>query len=198
MFGVEKYVLPMTLGGAVRDDMAALLSGVYSLLPNLDSSGRQITYLETRLNTLDGYDSKSLMRAMWYTIEVTASENTHISGGIVQCVWFAGATIWDYDKVYDQMADYFSNCFPIKILASHLCCPPKVITRFVQPIVHSFMSKEFRARTLTHDVSESDILPVLLSYGITPDMLPVAMGGSVILDQAGWMATRRATEMEQL
>jgi hypothetical protein len=62
---------------------------------------------------------------MWYTVEVMASENTHISGGIIQCVWFAGATIWDYDKVYNQMAEYFSNCFPIKVLASHLCCPPE-------------------------------------------------------------------------
>ncbi len=127
------------------------------------------------------------MRAIWYTVEVTASENTHISGGIVQCVWFAGATIWDYDKVYDQMAEYFSNCFPIKVLASHLCCPPKVITRVITPIIHSFMSKEFRARTLTHDVPESDILPVLSAYGIMPDMLPVAMGGTVVLHQAEWI-----------
>lgn len=65
MFGDEKYVLPMTLSGAVRDDMAALLSGVYSLLPNLDSSGRQITYLETRRNTLDGYDSRSLVSGVF-------------------------------------------------------------------------------------------------------------------------------------
>jgi hypothetical protein len=60
------------------------------------------------------------------------------------------------------------------------------------------MSKELRARTLTHDVPESDILPVLSAYGIMPDMLPVAMGGTVVLDQAEWIATRRATEMEEL
>ena len=65
VFGDEKYVLPMTLSGAVRDDMAALLSGVYSLLPHLDSSGRQITYLETRRNTLDGYDSRSLVSGVF-------------------------------------------------------------------------------------------------------------------------------------
>lgn len=137
------------------------------------------------------------MRALWYVVEVTAYANYHITSGIVQIVWFKGATIWDYDKVYDQMADYYSNCFPIKVLASHLCCPPKIITRVIQPIVHAFMSKEFRARTLTHDVCESAILQVLSSFGLERDMLPTSMGGNITLNQAEWIARRRAKEMEE-
>lgn len=135
---------------------------------------------------------------MWYVVEVTASENTHISSGIVQCVWFAGATIWDYDKVLDRLADFFSNSFPIKVLASHLCCPPKVITRVVVPIVHAFMNKELRARVLVHDVPEKDILQVLSSYGLEKDMLPLEMGGILELSQAEWIANRRAAEMEEI
>lgn len=46
LFGPDKYLLPMTLNEALRDDVAALEAGVYRLLPRLDSSGRQLVLLE--------------------------------------------------------------------------------------------------------------------------------------------------------
>jgi len=64
VFGPKKYVMKMTLSGALRDDLVALMAGVYSLLPKPDASGRPITYLETRRHTMDGYDSDSLVRAV--------------------------------------------------------------------------------------------------------------------------------------
>jgi len=129
---------------------------------------------------------------------VAAQENTDISCGIVQVVCFKGATIWDYDKIYDRMAEFYSNCFPVKMLASHLCCPPKVITRVITPIVHSFMSKEFRARNLTHDVPWTGIVETLSKYGIEKEMLPTAMGGTIELNQSEWIANRWATELEAI
>ena len=130
-------------------------------------------------------------------MEVTAQENTDING-IVQVACFKGATIWDYDKIYDKIAEFYGNCFPVKILASHLCCPPKIITRVMIPIIHAFMNKDFRTRSLTHDVPEDDILDTLSKYGIEKEMLPVEMGGTIVLNQSEWIANRWATELEEI
>lgn len=148
--------------------------------------------------------------------------------GAIQLVWFKGASLFDYDlKVYDNLAYFMSSCFPVKILASHLCCMPRIFARVVKPyvvfaeqcihvlaisslfvlyivslhylsIIHSFMSKDLRARSIMHDVPESELLDVLSNYGINKDMLPTQMGGTLVLDQEEWIAKRRADEMEEI
>jgi len=61
VFGPEKYLLPMTLGGALRDDLVAIEAGVFCLLPRTDVSGRQILYIDPSLHTREGYSSDSLV-----------------------------------------------------------------------------------------------------------------------------------------
>jgi hypothetical protein len=62
VFGTEKFVLPMTLAGALRDDLTAIEAGVYVQLPNRDTSGRQVLWMEPHRHTKDGYSSESLVR----------------------------------------------------------------------------------------------------------------------------------------
>ena len=122
----------MTLSEALRDDIAALEAGVFRLLPKPDAYGRPLLFLEVARHTLIGYTSESLVRAVWYLYEVAAHENRR--SGIVQVCWFKGASLFDYDlKVYDKLAYLMSSCFPIKVLASHLCCLPPSIGRIVTP-----------------------------------------------------------------
>jgi len=61
VFGAEKYLLPMTLSGALHDDLDALEAGVYCLLPQTDLSGRQLLYLDPARHTREGYTSESLV-----------------------------------------------------------------------------------------------------------------------------------------
>ena len=136
------------------------------------------------------------MRAVWYLVEVAARDEKNT--GIVQILWFKGATIWDYDlRVYDRLAYMMSNCFPIHFKANHLCCPPRV-ARLIKPIIHSFMSKDMRIHTIQHDVPENEIIEVLSNYGIYRDMLPTEMGGTVKLDLDEFVANRFAIELEEL
>lgn len=60
VFG-EKYLLPMTLSRALEDDIAALESGVFCLLPRQDVSGRQILYLDPSRRKRGDYTSDSLV-----------------------------------------------------------------------------------------------------------------------------------------
>jgi len=61
VFGPEKYLMRMTLSEALRDDMVALETGMFCLLPWLDASGRQVLYLDPSCHTREGYTSDSLV-----------------------------------------------------------------------------------------------------------------------------------------
>ena len=64
VFGEGKYLMKMTLSGALRDDLVALSACVFRLLPKLDASGRQILFIDPRRHTMNGYDSDSLVRTI--------------------------------------------------------------------------------------------------------------------------------------
>lgn len=60
-FGTEKFTMRLTLSEALRDDLVALQTGFYSLLPRRDASGRQLMYLVPRNHTGEGYSSESMV-----------------------------------------------------------------------------------------------------------------------------------------
>jgi len=212
----------MALSEALRDDLVALETGVFCLLPRLDASGRQVLYLDPSRHTREGYTSDSLvsiecntslcrssrplshvameqLRAIWYVIEVTSLANDEIRSGFVQLVWFKNTNIFDYDaKVYDQMNYLERSAWPIRRCCCHVCCPDSYTLRILKPIVFATKDKEARARTLIHTVPMSKILSVLSDYGIERDMLPTDMGGSLKFDQYLWIENRRAVELEEI
>ena len=63
VFGADKYVMKMTLSEALRDDLTALETCMFCLLPRLDLSGRQILYLDPSRHSREGYTSDSMVSA---------------------------------------------------------------------------------------------------------------------------------------
>ena len=55
VFGEDKFALPMSLSEALCDDLTALEAGILVLLPCLDSSGRQILFMNPDRHTREGY-----------------------------------------------------------------------------------------------------------------------------------------------
>jgi len=51
----------MTLSEALCDDIAAIEAAVFIQLPSLDSSGRQMLWMEPHRNTKEGYSPESLV-----------------------------------------------------------------------------------------------------------------------------------------
>lgn len=47
VFGEEKFALPLTLSGALKDDLHAIRSGFMVLLPTTDDKGRAIIYTDS-------------------------------------------------------------------------------------------------------------------------------------------------------
>ena len=61
LFGPDKYHLPMTLDGAMCDDLTALKTGFACQLPLRDDSGRQMLWFNFAKNTFEGYTKESLV-----------------------------------------------------------------------------------------------------------------------------------------
>jgi len=225
LFGQEKYLLPMTLSGALRDDLVALEVGWLRLLPKLDASGRQLLIAEPARHKREGYTTESMvsdpwdtcissftcgnilchshgnrqLRAACYVVEVASQTNKDMDSRIVQIVWGKNSTVWEYDhQSCTKYAQYESSCWPCKFDCLHGCLAPDFICRVVVPIYSAFQSRQSRIRTIWHDAPESKIILALSAYGITADMLPTEYGGVIPFNQSEWIAQRRAVEMEEL
>lgn len=138
------------------------------------------------------------LRAFWYMFEVAAQLSNDIGNGCVLISWGKFSTVFDFPpSVYDRVAEFEKCCMPIRFVAAHSCCPSMIMC-VMRPILLALTDKRMRTRTLIHNVQETEIFDALISYGITKDMLPTEMGGTVPLNQREWMANRIATEMEEI
>jgi hypothetical protein len=198
IFGPQKFTMRMTMTEALRDDLVAIEEGVLFLLPLVDLSGRLLLFIEPHRRQADQYSSESLLRAIWYILEVAAEKTTDIGNDCVLIGFDKTSTIFDFPRaVYDRFIEFEKTCLPVRFAAVHSCCP-NVSMNVMRPVMLALTDMRTRARTIVHDVAESAILDALISYGITNEMLPTELGGTVVLNQREWMANRRATEMEEL
>lgn len=215
VFGPQTFLLPMTLDGALKDDLVAIEFGVAYILPQSDSSGRPILYVEPHRLSMareqHSLPSKSVLRAFWYLMEVLSEaqyqgeeetdRSTSTGKGFVSVTWTLSATVWDYDHyVYSRLQIYQERCFPIHQAGAHACCPDWISRNIIDPVVAALVSKDSRLRRMYHCVAETEIIGVLSEYGILSDMLPTDMGGSVELarSQSEWMTNRNALERAQV
>jgi hypothetical protein len=121
-------------------------------------------------------------------MEVMAQENTDIDSGFVEINYLKDFTMWDYDHwLCNRMIYFDQSCWPVKRIASHVCCAPRIFVKIINPILNGMSDKHVRCRRVLHgDVPEIQLLDVLSDYGIHKEVLPTVMGGTVQLDQAEW------------
>jgi hypothetical protein len=202
LFG-EKYLLRMTIGEALKYDLVALETGFYRLLPKLDVSGRPVIFCVPSTHTREGYTSESQLRAMWYVMEVAAKKNKAQlgfgSGVVFVMFWKSDTSLFDYDrKVWDGMKKFEENCWPIRTVSWHICCPPAFCNHIIKPVMMALKNRRSRARSLFHDVQENDIAEILSTFGIGKDVLPDEIpGGTVRFDQSLWIEHRKVIEASQ-
>lgn len=139
------------------------------------------------------------MRAVWYTIEAAAQDCTDISSGYVYIASNKGATIWDIgDKIFGRISHYEKTCWPIKFIGAHVVGSSSIAFRIIKPIIRALTDRRGRSRMVIHDVPDSELLDALSGYGIHESILPTELGGSVVLNPAEWIESRRAVEMEEI
>jgi hypothetical protein len=87
LFGPEKFVLPMTLSGALIDDLVAVEACLCRPLPHLDKSGRQLLVWEWSRHTRKGYTSESMVSVAWsFFIMASVLVCEYYCAPLLQCI----------------------------------------------------------------------------------------------------------------
>lgn len=130
-------------------------------------------------------------------MEVLAQTNNDARSGYVFVCWMKDFTIWDFDlSLYGRVIYFDNECLPVKRIATHVCCKPWIFIQVIQPVILAWLGKRDRLRRRVH--RESNLLESLSECGILKEMLPTEMGGTIRLDRAEWIATRRAVELKEI
>jgi len=199
-FGPDKCFLPMTLTGAMADEMMPMAERrIYQLLPCTDNSGRAIMILRLSHRDFSTYSLEQEIMAYFYLCETIVRNKRVSNGGMVLLVDGRDASRKHYSRTFPKIAKHlFDNTVPIRVRAFHICYPSHVMFYIVHPIVKNFMSKTVRLRTVLHHGFTSAVLQSLAGYNLTPDCLPTELGGNVRLDMNEFLMDRLTAEAAAL
>jgi len=188
VFGEDKFYLPLTLDGALRDDRSALEQGHWIILPEADDYGRAIMIWLKR----GRYDFKSMCRAIFYISE-QVMELPSSRKGVVWLSWDKQTTLWSYDRRLDKFViDLEDNFLPLVVTAIHVCSVQGALWRLLKPVILATFGRRTRARLRIHLESDGDIADVLHQFGIKRHALPTFMGGHIDVDAVygAWLRDR--------
>lgn len=190
LFGAEKFLLPLTLRAAMRDDLDNLCQGFASALPVKDVHGRGILSLNAALIDWGSCTTESMQRTFWYLFELLAADPDVQKNGVVVLRYFRNMSFNNFNPSFARSITKMEELYlPVKIKAFHLCSPPPFLHIFL-PIGKHLLGERLRKRLVVHYGSEKDCLSSLLKYGLPPDRVPTQMGGQLVVDHAAWLVAQ--------
>ena len=194
-FGPERCFLPMTLTGAIKEDVSDMIKYcVIYVLPVTDLSGRGILYYSPGRRRLDKFPREKEARALFYILDTLATHPFIRRSGYIG--------IADYRDVDRSQISYqqqrhmrqLFECMPLKMRSMHICHPSPVMYYVGFPILKHVLGRAFRLRTRLHYGTEAKILNDLGKCGIPRKCLPTDLGGLLTIDVKQWVADRSIIE----
>ena len=193
MFGPTKAFEPLTLSGALRDDMAALQLGLMRLTGTKDPMGRSILFGDPSKLDATKYSRESIVRATWYTFHCALQDEPTQKHGVVMMVYPHHVQLHQLDrKLMKLNTECIKGAIPVRLAAFHVCHPPTFFA-IVWQLLKVILGK-LRKRVKIHSGERDHVLEALSAFGLTKDVVPTDIGGDVLLDVDGWLDHRRAME----
>jgi len=179
VFGDELAFLPMTLDGAMQNDVAVPLKYLQLAKDTTDPYGRAILLFDFNVEGDNNISSESLLRVVWYQVhQALIKESVQKQGVVVYVRCLDNMAHWR-PSLSKQIVQAGRGILPVRFAGMHFMNPPtflSIIMRFVKPLV----GKELRHRFYTHSGSGNNLLKTLDKFGLgSSDMLPIAFGGNL-------------------
>ena len=199
-FGPDRAFLPMTLAGAMRDEVLPMIQyPIWRRLPVTDAAGRAILYGETSLRDFTKYSPEQEVRAMMYMFETMLEDDDLRRKGFV-CL-YNSQNLQQHQcsrALVRQHVNLFETVLPIRISAVHICHPSKFMFYIFLPVVKFFLPKEVRLRIKIHYGDEEKILRELDGFCLPRDRVPDSLGGNLHYNMNQWVLDRMAVENRRL
>ena len=199
-FGPDRAFLPMTLAGAMKDEVVPMINyPIWQCLPVTDSAGRPILYGEPSRRDFTKYSPEQEVRALMYMLETLLDDDDVRRKGCV--------ALYNAQDVQQQQArrvltkkliQQINHVYPIRFRATHMCHPTKFMFYMFLPVVKMFMPKELRVRLQLHYGATEKVLRELDGFCLSRDRVPGSLGGDLHYSMNQWVLDRMALENQRL
>lgn len=195
LFGPDKFCLPMTLKGALKDDSLALSRGYVQLLPETDTAGRAVVYIDWSSHEPSvGYSKESMHRVFWYMVHVAIEDPNVLQRGVVMLIYPQEARLDQFDhSLWNSIAESCKKSLPIRWRSTHIVHPNRFFS-IIHPVFMSSLPKDVQERVVVHSGTKMKVLANLLRYCLPWDRIPSEIGGCIDLDFEKWLSERMAKE----
>jgi hypothetical protein len=191
IFGHKRAFQPFTLGGALKDDTAALELGVFQPTGQRDPTGRSILFIDPSRLDHKKYTRESMCRVFWYFLQTALEDLETQKKGIIILAYAHETTFWQLDRqLLTLIAQSLRGCLPVRLSCIHICEPPSFFS-IIFPIVKFFITGRLQQRIRVHSGGDWQVQQELLKCGLDKSVLPTQIGGDVTLDLHKWLARRR-------
>ena len=195
-FGPERAFLPMTLAGAMQDEVQGMIKHCpWCLMPDADLSGRKILFLDAARRNFACFSEDQEARSLFYLLDILAFDPSARASGFV----FLASTRNVDRKSFSFRILKFSRhlteaVIPMRFRGFHICFPSPVFYYDIFPVMRRILGKDYRLRMKLHCGNEGEVIQSLEQYRFSKARLPKVVGGFCELDYGQWVAGRSITE----
>mmetsp|Transcript_34364 Transcript_34364/g.58306 ORF Transcript_34364/g.58306 Transcript_34364/m.58306 type:complete len:483 (+) Transcript_34364:94-1542(+) len=199
LFGPDKFCVPMTLKGALKEDSLALSRGYVQLLPETDTAGRAVVYIDWSSHEPSvGYSEESMHRVFWYMVHVAMEDLNVLQRGLVMLIYPQEARLDQFDhSLWNSIAESCKKSLPIRWRSTHIVHPNRFFS-IIHPVFMSSLPKDVQERVVVHSGTKMKVLANLLRYCLPWDRIPSEIGGCIDLDFEKWLSERMTKEDQTL
>ena len=199
LFGEDRCYLPMTLTGAMHDEMLAIAGGIgYQLLPTTDASGRGIIHSCSKNRNLSKFSIKQEFKALFYYLHCMMENDDTRRKGFIQMVDGRHMRRESYSGDWPRYISMLEAALPIVPRAVHICYPSNTLYYIIMPVLSRFIPKHIRLRQNMHHGSTEEVLKSLSKFGLYPDRIHSDLGGDVKIDINQFLFDRMKIEATNL
>ena len=199
LFGEDKCYLPMTLAGAMADEVApAMEMKIHQVLPVTDAAGRQIIYTDFSLRDYGRYSMEQEIRWFFFLVEALRDSENGRKNGFVMLINAKNIQLQHGSRKFQHFFSALDLATPGQLRAIHVCQASSMVTHFMYPWAKYVLPKDIRLRFILHPRSATDVRRELEGYSLPSGSLPMELGGRAKLDMSQWMLKRLALENDRL
>lgn len=199
LFGEDRCYLPMTLTGAMHDEMLGIAGGIgYQLLPNTDAYGRGIIHSCSKNRNLSKFSMKQEFKALFYYLHCMMENDDTRRKGFIQMVDGRHMSRESYSGDWPRYISMLEAALPIVPRAVHICYPSNTLYYIIMPVLSRFIPKHIRLRQNMHHGWTEEVLKSLSKFGLSPDRIHSDLGGDVRIDINQFLFDRMKIEATNL
>jgi hypothetical protein len=157
-----------------------------------DMGGRALIFIDPSVMKAYNHTSDErfgVARAVWYVLHNMLEGNETVQKlGIVAIGYPHNVKLSYLDRKLMKMnMESITGCIPVRLGGFHICHPPWFFGHIVFPIIKVIMPERMRKRLRLHQGSNEKVLASLKKFGLEREVLPIDLGGDVILDTDSWL-----------